>query len=250
MSTEKEFIEPSARTKSHVERALEAFEIPLSSIRIYGFKQSGNAISTGLANSATKMIALNENISELDSVSTSFHEAAHIKDDISNKIKIYAKWLTGAALIPYIALFPRSTQYIERMFISRLVQTIFCASYGIIGSSLGFWFYYNAAIPWAIEQGEYRADKMSIEKMLSLNELDPILTRLMNKQILKRNHRHKRIFGHPSAGAEYKAMKTTLQNNGYEVIKSHPGGSTNILEISVTKNGNGRLIQRRINDKV
>lgn len=244
MDNQKKLIEPSIRTKAHVEEALKAFGIALSMIKVYGFRQNEDLASSGFANSITQIIGINEEISDLDSIAVSFHEAAHIKDDTSNKIEIYAKYLTGITLIPYIGLFPRTFLFLERIIISPLVLMMMSASYGALGTSLGFWFYQNAAIPWSIEQGEYRADKLAIEKMVSLNHLDPILLLLADKQILKETHGEQRFLGHPPAGAEYKAIKRNLENHGYVVTKFHSG---DILEISLTQDGNGRSIRKTYN---
>lgn len=237
MSIEAEYVEPSRRTRRHVEMALKAFEIPISSIKIYGLKNNGILTTSGESNSIKKTIAIDEDVSELQSISTSFHEAAHIKDDVNNKLALYAKCLTHAVVIPYVFMFNGVVRQTERMFSSRFVQTMIFASYGMFGIPLFFWFHQNAAIPWAIEQAEYRANKLAIEKLLSMDKFDEILVTLVNKQILKREYGYARLGGHPPAGLEYKAMKKTLQEHGYDVIKTHPDDAPNILEISIIKNG-------------
>lgn len=244
MSIEEEYTEPSVRTREHVEMALKAFDISISSVKIYGLKNSGDIITIGESNSIKKTIAINEDVSELQSMSTSFHEAAHIKDDANNKIEKYAKCLTYAIVIPYVSMFNGVVRQTERMFSSRFVQTMIFASYGIFGIPLIFWFHKKAAIPWAIEQAEYRANKLAIKKLLSLDKFDEILVTLLNKQILKREYGYARLGGHPPAGLEYKAMKKTLQEHGYDVIKTHTDDAPNILEISIIKNGD--ILQKLI----
>lgn len=243
MSDQNELTDPSPRTEAYVKRALEAFEIPLSSIKIYGFKKTGDVVSGGTANSISRIITMNETNSDLESLYTSFHEAAHIKDDINNKISMYAKWLTAAAATTYLPVLPALMSRLENRITSRLwipISTAIGAAYGVSFVSLGIWFHDNVAAPWAREQSEYRADKMAVEKLLSLGELDPILHELISKSILAESHGQARILGHPSANSEYKAMKRTLQNHGYEVARSRCGGERDTLKISVTRDGNGR----------
>lgn len=58
MQNREELHEPSDWTRTQVEHALNAFEIPLETIKIYGFKKE-NARS-GYCNSIEKFIAMNE----------------------------------------------------------------------------------------------------------------------------------------------------------------------------------------------
>lgn len=214
-------------------------------MKIYGFKLNDKVVSIGFANSISKFIAINENISELDSIYTSFHEAAHIQDDVNNKIPVYANWLTGSATVGCLSGLPWLISRLETISPVRFLIPLSIAigsCYGVSLVYLGAWFHSNIAVPWAVEQAEYRADKMAFEKLLDMNRLDPILSVLMDKWMLFEYQGYTRSHGHPPANFEYKAMKKTLQNRGYEITRYHQS-TQNLFRISVTKDDNGREME-------
>lgn len=243
LAMEEKVHEPSKRTRTYVGQALRAFNIPLESVKIYGFTDpEGNC--GGWANSDRNEIAINESLNDLSAKYNSFHEAAHIKDHVSQKIPLYAKYLTASVLGVYLSIAPKLSKAAEKIAAQSKFRNPLLAfmggSYGITGILFGMWFHDNAAIQWAHEQGEYRADKMAIEKLLEQDALDPILKTLSSKKELELAFGSARIGGHRPARTEYKAMKKTIEKHGYKVSKYR---LENDLRIDITKNGYGRGIQ-------
>lgn len=231
--------EPSERTRKYVEQALKAFEIPLASVTVYGFTPPGSETLLGIASSEEGYIALNENTkSELGVQYVSFHETAHIKDEIHKKIDSHAKYLTATSVLGYFALSVKAFGNLQKTIQPRFLKPLSYVANGIFGFyCLGNWIHSNISVPWAHEQAEYRADKMAIEKLLSINEISPILMQLYSKKEAKKRLGNQRVYGHPPADLEYKAMKKTIQNHGYEVKKYRPTDAPNDLKIKISKNG-------------
>lgn len=245
MHTQEQLHEPSQWTRSEVERALKAFEIPTESIKIYGFNKAG--ARTGFANSKDKTIAINEyGGNNLEQIMTSFHEAAHIKDNASAKIPLYAQCLTAVFLGGYVSMLPKLISFAEKRVNPRFTNHISAAigsGCGALGAILAVLFYDNIALQWATEQAEYRADKMAVEKLIELNEIEPVVYNLMWKKLLEKEYGNQRIGGHPPARSEYKALKRILEKNRYEVRKYRPEDAPNDLKIKISKNGEGPFAQ-------
>ncbi|CAN5209470.1 hypothetical protein BH09DEP1_BH09DEP1_5220 [soil metagenome] len=243
MNNEEKLYPSPAWTRAQVERALTAFGILPESIKIYVGEDFGCA---GLANSDTKEIAINNNMSAIKIINTSFHEAAHIKDEARTKSKSHANYLTYTAITAYLSIIPKLFDSSHKIMRPKFAFPFaYCTSlgYGLLGNYFGEWFHTNAAVQWAIEQSEYRADKMAVEKFIELNELEPIASKLIEKNILKKENGNQRTGGHPPARAEYKAMKKTLERNGYEVLKYSPHDAHDDLRIEVIKNDEGVFAQ-------
>lgn len=242
--------EPSKWTRSQVERALKAFEIPTESVQIYGFNRAGQLAGYSVNAQA---IAINEYYGEnAGQIYTSFHEAAHIKDFAGGPDK-HAAWLTRGFLVGYtsmyLSMFTKLVSFAKKAIITKpkfaspILTALFSGAAGAAAYAgpLSDLFYDNIALQWATEQSEYRADKMAVEKLIILNEIEPVVYKLMCKKIREEEYGNQRIYGHPPARSEYKAIKKTLEKNGYEVRKFRPEDAPNDLVIEVTKNGEGAL---------
>lgn len=82
----------------------------------------------------------------------------------------------------YLSIFPKVVSYSEKIIKPKFANSLLGligAGYGAIGIISTIWFHDNIANNWATEQAEYRADKMVIEKLIELNELDPIAYKLI-----------------------------------------------------------------------
>ncbi|CAN5175354.1 hypothetical protein BH09DEP1_BH09DEP1_6890 [soil metagenome] len=225
--------EPSERTRNYVEKALKAFEIPLASIKIYGFE---HAERSGWCKSDKKEIAMCEHMNDLFTEYISFHEAAHMKDDAARKIKNHSEFATGflgGVWLGTYALLNKTALIKEYMNTHPLIGILAHAVYGGIGALSTCWFHFNIARPWATEQAEYRADKMAIEKLIDLNQLNPILMHLVSLKISEKKDGNKKINGHPASVKEYTANKKTLEKHGYQAKETK---ENNDLIISLTKN--------------
>jgi hypothetical protein len=231
--------EPSFRTRTYVEEALKAFHIPSNSIQIYSFDEDG--IIAGWADSEGKIIALQENLDDIDCEYTSYHEAAHIKDEATRKIQLHAKYLSTTVLYTgllalWYNLHATPKKLLRSPFFNLLayLQTpLHVASYTIACD----WFHHKYAIGWASEQAELRADKMAVEKLIEQEKLGPILVKLLDKKFGKYLYGNIKLKGHPRHDTEYKAIKKTIQSYGYNVKKYRPIGNPNDLVIEISKNG-------------
>lgn len=230
--------EPSERTCKYVEQALRAFEIPLNSIKIYGFKRTEDNTSLwGIANSDEKFIALLEpSTSDYGITYNSFHEAAHIKDESSKKTRNQARVATGLVgsiwAGTYILL--NKTKFVMDYINKHPLGLLAHFFYGGISAISTGWFHKHIAEPWASEQAEYRADKMAIEKLIEQNLLGPICHALSMQKLLEKTNGAAKMLGHSAASEEYKRMKKVAQSNGCEVKEST---SNDDLIISLAKNG-------------
>lgn len=247
--------EPSKWTRSQVERALKAFEIPTESVQIYGFNSDG---VSGFSNSDNKIIAINERSHNFVQIITSFHEAAHIKDNANAKKPLYATCLTAGFLGGYASMLYKVLSFAEKAVMAKPKLAIpslagVCSGL-VLMIPLGKLFHENIAFQWASEQAEYRANKMAVEKLITLNksELEK-LVKLSKKGLLtyllwwqkslEQKNGNQRIGGHPPARSEYKATKKILEKNGYEVRKFRPEDAPDDLVIGVTKNGKGPFMR-------
>jgi hypothetical protein len=226
--------EPSDRIRNYIHNALEAFEIPKESVKIYGFTYSNvgsfeGALPAGITDSGTREIAMHENLSDSFTEYASFHEVAHMKDNASKKTRMHAALLTGAFGIPCLSLpfFLSKTETAKYAAYSFPIP-FFLASlaYDCTITILLRQFYSNIAHPWAVEQCEYRADKMAIEKLIELSKNDPkklciIMEFISCKKTDK--YEHKKQLGHPSSVKEYAAAKKVLEKNGFAVTETKEG---------------------------
>jgi hypothetical protein len=231
---QRELKEPSSRIRTAVERALKAFGVPVDSIKIYEEK---NGQATGWANSDKKEIGIDSEIKSNDLLNyASFHEAAHIKDDASNKILSQARQfiaaITTGSFLFQSFLIPKTFNKIAQ-FKKKTPWDFFGAT--IATSIAAGYFMQNAALQWAMEQAEYRADRMAFEKLIEHNDFEPICIALATKKAEQKVKGNTRSGGHGPASQEFNSMKNTLQNHGFTVQTSK--NATN-LEIAITKNEN------------
>lgn len=236
---------PSDRIRNYISNALEAFEIPKESVKIYGFTYSNvenfeGVLPAGITNSDTREIAMNENLSDNFTEYASFHEVAHMKDNAIKKSRIHAALLTGALGMPFLSLpFFLSKTETAKYAAHSFPIPFFLASltYDCTVAILLRQFYSTIAHPWAVEQCEYRADKMAIEKLIELSKNDPkklciIMEFISYKKTDK--YEHKKQLGHSASSKEYAAAKKVLEKNGFTVTENKEGLD---LVIALDKDG-------------